>query len=348
VKKLLAPFSLFVVLALALSACGASVNSSAATVNGTGIPISQLTQALNDSTSSSLFSCLLSGQSGVKGAGVHGTYSARFTAEQLSLLIEQNEIQAEVAKFHLVPTALATSLAANQVSSGLSPPSGSSCTATGAQVIASLPNSYRNLLSNLQVDQDLLSAHLAGATLTNSGVQTFAAAHPNIADLACVSVILVAKRATATSIINKIASGSSFSALAKAQSIDSQSATNGGALGCVYPGQFSGTLAAAVSAAAVGKVSTPIAFGADYVVLEVTKRQSGTASGDALALVSSQTGAETALVNSLGRSDKVWVNSQYGSWSLSSGQFQVIPASGPPNADIVNPNAVTPLGDTYS
>lgn len=324
------------------------MSSSAASVNGNDISISELTQSLNDSSSSSLFSCLLSAQGGIKGSGIHGTYSARFTAEQLTLLIERNEIQAEVAKLHLVPTSLATSLATSQVSSGLTAPSGSSCTASGAQVLSSLPSSYQHLLSTLQTDQDLLSAHLAGTTLTNSGVESFAVAHPNIAMLACVSVILVAKRSTATNIINKIASGGSFSALAKAQSIDSQSATNGGALGCVYPGQFSGTLATAVAAATVGKVSAPIVFSSDYVVLEVTKRQAGTASGGALALVSSQTNAETALVNGLGRHGGIWVNSQYGSWSISSGQFQVVPSSGPRNADIVNPNAVTPLGDTYS
>lgn len=347
-KKLLASISLFAVLALALSACGVSVNSSAATVNGTGISISELTQTLNGATSSSLFNCLVSQQGGVKGAGIHATYSARFVAQQLSLLIDQYEVEAEVAKLHLVQTALATSLATNQLTAGLSAPSGSACTAPGAQVVASLPSSYRSLLLKLQVDEDLISAHLAGVSLTNTGVQAFAAAHPNISMLACVSVILVAKRATATSIINKIAAGGSFGALAKAQSIDTQSAANGGALGCVYPGQFSGLLATVVGSATVGKVSAPIAFGTNFVVLEVTKHQPGPTSGTALALVNSQTNAETSFVNSLSRRDSIWVNSQYGSWSNLSSHLQVVPASGPRNANIINPSAVTPLGDTYN
>jgi len=253
-----------------------------------------------------------------------------------------------VQRLHLATTALATQLSESQIASGLNGQAGGSCTATGAQVVASLSPSYRNLLTELQIDQNLLSAHLAGVALSDSGVVAYSRAHPEIAQLACVSAILVAKRSQAVTIAKKIRSGASFAALAKSDSIDTQTAANGGALGCVYPGEFASALAKVVGAIALNTPSAPVGFGSNFVVLEVTQRRSGTAAGAALALVSSQTAAETAFVNRLGARTHVWVNSQYGSWILGAGQFQIAAPSGPVNAQILNPFAVTPIGDTYN
>jgi len=348
VKKLLALFGPLVVLALALSGCGVSTSSSAASVNGSTIPISELNQTIKDASQSAPFRCLLSQQAGVQGAGVHATYSSHFVAQQLSLLVARTEINAEVHQLHLVTTALATQLSQSQITSGLNGQAGGSCTATGAQVFASLSSSYRSLLTVLQVDQNLLSAYLVGVPLTNAGVTAYSRAHPEIAQLACVSAILVAKRSQAVTVATKIKSGANFAALAKTVSIDTQSAASGGALGCVYPGEFASGLAKAVGSIALNTPSAPIAFGSNFVVLEVTQRQSGTAAGAALALVSSRTAAEAAFVNRLGAKIQVWVNSQYGRWILASGQYQIAPPSGPLNAQILNPLAVTPIGDTYN
>lgn len=347
-KKLLAIFGPLVALALALSGCGVSTSSSAASVNGSTISISELNRTINDASQSAPFRCLLSQQTGVQGAGVHATYSSRFVAQQLSLLVARTEINREIQRLHLVTTALATQLSESQISSGLNGQAGGACTATGAQVFASLSSSYRNLLTVLQVDQNLLSAYLAGAPLTNAGVTVYSRAHPEIAQLACVSAILVAKRSHAVTIAAKIKSGAIFAALAKTDSIDTQSAANGGALGCVYPGEFASGLGKVVGAIALNTPSAPIVFGTNFVVLEVTQRKSGTAAGAALALVSSKTSAEAAFVNRLGAKTHVWVNSQYGRWILATGQYQIAPPSGPVNAQILNPLAVTPIGDTYN
>ena len=347
-KKFLALFGPLVVLALALSGCGVSTSSNAASVNGSTISIGELNQTINDAAQSVPFRCLLAQQGGVQGAGVHATYSARFVAQQLSLLVARREIDAEIGRLHLVKSALATQLSVSQISSGLVGQAGSSCTATGAQVYASLSSSYRSLLTELQVDQNLLSAYLAGVPLTTTGVSAYSRAHPQIAQLACVSAILVAKRSLALSIAAKIKSGANFAALAKADSIDTQSSANGGALGCVYPGEFASGLANVVGTIGLNTPSAPVVFGSNYVVLEVTQRQPGTAAGAALALVSSKTAAEAAFVNRLGAKTQVWVNSQYGNWIRVSGQYQIVTPSGPANAQILNPLAVTPLGDTYS
>lgn len=347
-KNLLRTLIPLAALALVLTSCGVSVTPSAASVNGTTVSIGELHQALHDAASSTPFRCLLSQQAAVTGAGVHATYSSRFAAEQLSLLIERVELEAEVARLHLVKTSLAQSLATNQIELGLVGSSGSTCAASGAEVFASLPPAYQRLLTTLQVDQDLISAHLAGATLTNAGVQAYSAAHPEIAQLACVSVILVAKRTTAESLIKKINAGASFASVAKANSIDTQTAANGGSLGCVYPGQFAGSLGSIVGSIALNTPSQPIAFSSNYVILEVTQRQVGSPSGAALALVSSQTNAEATYVSKLGAHNSIWVNSAYGTWSVSSGQYQVVSSLGPTNANVLNPNAVTPIGDVYN
>jgi hypothetical protein len=347
VKRILAPLSLFVLLAVALSACGVSATSGAATVNGSQISIAQLNTTIHDATSSTPFNCLLTQASAVKGSGLHATYSSRFVAQQLSLLVENKVASEEVSKLHLASSSLATTLGEEQIESGLTGSAGSACTDTGAQVLASLASSYQNLLLKLQVDQDLIAAHLAGAPLTNAGVEAFTTAHPNIADEACVSVILVAKRATAESIITKLKSGSSFSALAKSDSTDSTTAANGGVVGCDFPGEFSGTLAQVVGSIAVNTPSAPISFQSSYVVLEVTSRKAGTPAGAALALVSAESNSEVALVNVVSKTDKVWVNSQYGTWGVTSGQKQIVAPTGPLNTDLPNANAVTPPGDTY-
>lgn len=347
-KKLLALFVPLLVLALALSGCGVSTSSTAATVNGATISIAELKQTINDASQSVPFRCLLSQQAGIQGAGLHATYSSRFVAQQLSLLIARGEISGEIARLHLVSTALATQLSVSQIASGLNGQTGGACTATGPQVLASLAPSYRSLLTVLQVDQNLLSAHLAGVPLTDAGVSAYARAHPEIAQLACVSAILVATRTKALSIVSKLRSGAAFAPLARSDSIDTQSAPNGGALGCVYPGEFASGLSAVVGTIALHTPSAPIAFGTNFVVLEVTQRHAGSAAGAALALVSSKTAAEAAFVNRLGAKAQVWVNSQFGRWVHGTGQYQVAPPSGPVNAQILNPTAVTPIGDTYS
>ena len=51
---------------------------------------------------------------------------------------------------------------------------------------------------------------------------------------ACVSRIVTDTEAEANSIVTQLHAGASFAELAKANSIDTQTAANGGALGCDY------------------------------------------------------------------------------------------------------------------
>lgn len=350
-KKSLAPFialALLIGLAIGLAVSGVSVTSDAAEVNGASITQSQLNSVLHESTSSALFNCLLTqGTTPTKGAGVTSTFSSGYAAQQLSLLINHSVIEGALTKLHLQPTSLARSIANQQLASGLTSQTGSSCTATGAQVVASLPVTYRNLLINIQLDQDLLDAHLAGATLTNAGIAAYSKIHPNVTELACVSAILVAKKSTAQTLDAQLRGGASFSALAKANSTDATSAAAGGALGCYYPGEFSGTLGNAVSSLALNQPSAPVLFSSNWVILEVTQRQPGTAAGAALALVSGESAAGSAYAATLNTKDRIWVNSQYGHWGHTKTQDQVVAPTGPKNADLVNSYNLTPLGAVY-
>ena len=346
-KRLLVPLVVFLVIAGALSAGAITWSSGAAQVNGTTISVKQLNATLSAADSSAAFRCLLAQQGAVTGTGQSSTYSSKFAASELSLLVQRAELASEVAKLHLHSTALADLIAKSQLTSGLTGPQGSACTASGSQVVSSLPVSYVQLLTELQRNQDLIAAHLAGASLTPAGVRAFAGAHPGVAKLACVSVILLASKSAATGVIGSLHKGASFSALAKTKSIDPQTASAGGAVGCVFPGQFNASLEKAVGSAQIGAPLGPIQFGSNYVVLEVTSRSAGSSSGEAFALVSSSLNAELALMKRVGASTHIWVNSAYGSWRYASGAYRVISPSGPPNAAILNPTAVTPVGDTY-
>ena len=347
-KKILLLSVVLVAGALVLGACDAPFASNAAQVDGASISRTELLNTLHDANSSVPFRCLLNEQTPTTGAGVSSTYNSIFAAQQLTLLVERQIVSSALARLHLQSTPLAVSLAKQEIYSGLTGSTGGSCTATGQQVYASLPASYAGLLLTLQTDQNTLSAYIAGATLTDAGLASFTRAHPNLTALNCVSAIVVATQAKATALRTAIESGSSFANVAKANSTDSSSAANGGALGCLYPGELTSPLNSAVEGLAIGTVSTPIGFSGSYVLLEVTSRKPGTATGAATALVSAESTAEAAYAASLSAKSNVVIDSQYGTWKKSSGSYAVVSTKGPLNAVLPNSNAVTPLGAVYS
>jgi hypothetical protein len=284
----------------------------------------------------------------VAGAGVSSTYNTIFAAQQLSLLVERQVITTEIDRLHLVTTPLAVSLAHQEIANGLGGSTGSSCVATGAQVFASLPAPYENLLLALQTDQNTLSAYLAGTTLTASGLSAFTRTHPGLTALNCVSAIVVATKAKALALRSTILAGSDFASIARANSTDSGSASAGGALGCLYPGELTSPLNTVVGNLRIGEISAPVSFSGSYVLLKITSRRPGTASGAATALVSAESSAESAFAARIDAAASVTVDSQYGTWARASSGYAVVSPKGPANKLLPNSLAVTPLGALYN
>ena len=235
VKRLSAALAGLVALAvstLGLSGCNVRFSPYAAVVNGSEVSQTQMQDALSAIAANAGYRCTIEagGTSPVFGAG-DGTYNAAFSAEVLSILIQDKVVGQDLVRLGLPEPASLQPVALAQVEAASTPATG--CSGTGASVIAAFPSSYRQQLIRFQVDEDVLAAHLAGTTLTAGGLAAYAASHRAATTLACVSVIVVETKATAAALRSRIVRGASFAALAKAHSIDTSTAPKGGALGCI-------------------------------------------------------------------------------------------------------------------
>ena len=254
----LASLAAICALAFGLSGCNVSLTPYAAIVNGSVISQTQLRSALSAIANNASYKCAIesNGTTHVAGAG-QGTYNSTFSAQVLSILVQDEAVRQYVASRALPEPSAVTPIALAQLEAATAPPS--TCPGSGQSVVAAFVPSYRSVLVKFQVDEDALSARLAGASLTD--LSSYVAAHRNVMSLACVSVIEVATEATAKSLRSRLLGGASFSSLAKADSTDSTTAADGGAIGCVPDSEFTAPLDVLIAGLKVGVVSSPISFG---------------------------------------------------------------------------------------
>ena len=148
-----------------------------------------------------------------------GTYNAAFSAQVLSILIQDKVVRQDVVRLRLPEPPSLSSIALAQLETALTPPP-SGCPGSAPRSSPPSPRPTAQLLVKFQVDEDALAAHLAGTSLTDRGLARYAPRHRTAMTLACVSVIEVATKATAVALRSRILRGASFAALAKANSID--------------------------------------------------------------------------------------------------------------------------------
>jgi hypothetical protein len=148
-----------------------------------------------------------------------------------------------------------------------------------------------------------------------------------------VSHILLQTKAKADATRALIVSGKeSFEKLAKAQSIDTQSGANGGALGCLSPSEFVAPFQDAAEAAQIGVVTQPVKtqFGYHLILVRPWDPQGDQQYAQEL------TQAAAAVLSARLKDLKVWVNPLYGSWG------QVTDSNGNPTLAVIPPTAPTP------
>ena len=324
------------VLALGLSACNVGFSPYAAVVNGAEISQPQLREALSAIVNNAGYKCIIesSGTTHLLGAG-NGTYSAAFSAEVLSILIQDRVMYQEFARLGLSEPSGLARVVLGQLQAATTPASG--CPGTGASILAAFPPTYRNLLLRFQADEDVLSAHLVGITLSPGPLDAYVARHKAVMELACVSVIETSSKATALSLRSQVLGGANFASLAKAHSVDSTTAPQGGAIGCIPDVEFTAPLNNVIAALTVGHVSSPVSFSSNWLLLLVTQRQSETYADVVSSLVALENSAVNTLLPRLIKSAKVQVDPQYGTWDTKVSPARVQANAGPP-ADIV-PNA---------
>jgi hypothetical protein len=251
----------FLILSIAVLACGSlatacDASPPAATVNGSTISTDTLYGQLQVYDQTVAGRCLLqledpNASPVLEGTGGPGTYDMAFTDSILD-----NEVGNQLAEQYatskgLVVTPAVQSAATSEFESTLSgeissqveqaAESGvvsycadSSGTAvTGPELINALPPAVRNSeLHNQAVDQVLLAD---GADLSNQAMSAYYAANQSQFELDCVSRIVTSTQADATQDVAQITGGASFAAVAKADSIDTETAPDGGSLGCSIP-----------------------------------------------------------------------------------------------------------------
>ena len=90
---------------------------------------------------------------------------------------------------------------------------------------------------------------------------------------ACTRHILIADKARVDAVRAKIVAGGDFAELAKRESTDTGSGSNGGDLGCGDPKQFVPEFAAAIGTLKIGELSKPVQTQFGYHLIEVKSRK---------------------------------------------------------------------------
>jgi parvulin-like peptidyl-prolyl isomerase len=336
------------------SAC--DVTPTAASANGSTISRATLNSQLRALETTGVGNCLMQLEDSAltpataQGAGGPGTYSMAFTSDVLDNQVGDLLAQEYAASKGITVSSsdLATAKSdleatldgeiSQQVQSAESEGVVSACMAasgadlTGAQVLSGLPSDVAAAqILNQAVDEKLLAR---GADLSPSAILTYYAANKPQFTVACVSVITTGTEASADQIVDQLNGGASFAAVAKASSLDAQTAADGGLLGCDYT-QAQVEQALQQQAVTVGQPIAPVQDPStgQWVIYEVTSQ-----SLEPLSAVTSVVRRELLQVTTnvdrvsreivaFGHRSEVSVDPQYGTWKA----LTVVPPPKPPS-----------------
>ncbi len=353
VKRLLT--SSIIVLAAGLLTTACNVTPPAATINGATISVSALNDQLRSFNSTQVGHCLLTAETGqttqfqTQGTGGPGTYDMAFTdsilensvgnelAFQLAASKGLNASASDLktAQQNFVATLNGEISAAAQQASQSG--TGSYCVAasgqplTGDQVMAALPATIRNaLIANNAVDEKLLADR---ADISDAAISSYYAANRGLFTADCVSWIVTDSQDHANQYAAQINAGTSFSDVAKAHSLDTQTASSGGTLGCSFT-QSQVEQALQVQSAPVGSPIGPIqdTRSGAWEIYEITSQRVASLSdvrSDVIQqlLQTATNGNRIAKeIQTYARHSNVSIDPQYGTWK---GQGVVAPVAPP-------------------
>ncbi len=253
--KLSALAAAAVVAAAGVMASGCDATPTAASANGQSIDVSALNTQLQALQQTPAGTCLLqiesaSGAVPAQGTGGDGTYPVGYAKavldNQLGILLAGQF----ASSLGLGVTASELSAARSELASSLSGEinqlvqqagsqgtasycqSSNGSTLTGDELLSALPASVRDQeIRNEAVNQQLLAR---GADISDSAAAAYYAANQPQFTTVCVSVIVTDTQDKANQLAAQIAGGTPFASVAKASSIDAQTAANGGSVGCNF------------------------------------------------------------------------------------------------------------------
>ena len=345
-----------VVIVAGVAATGCNVAPRAASVNGSTISIGSLNSQLSALDTTQAGQCLLEAQTGqtiqTTGTGGTGTYDMGFADAILQNQVS-NTLAAQLASskgLTITTAGLATAqtdfeaLLGGEISQAAQLASQSQtasyCVSSAGQaltasaVLGAIPPALRQqYIRNNAVDQLLLAD---GAGITPAQILAFYKANQSLYTTACVSVIVTDTVAHANQYLAQINGGAPFASVAKASSLDTQSAPSGGSLGCAFTvASIERALSiTSIPAGIIGPIQDP-STGA-YELYQVTN-QTVVPLTQAVGDITQRLQQSTANGNrvskeilAFARRSDVYVNPQYGTWKL-----HLIVAPKPPAPDLL-------------
>jgi hypothetical protein len=360
VKRLIV---LLIVMAGGLAAAAFVVPTNAASVNGVSIGQQQVDSDLNAIAGSAHYQCFLNAEQAVATdgesslsvsgtvpigeAGSHPTVTAAFAANYVNTAIAHQVVFSLAEARHLSVTTGALVAARQELISQtngiLSEVTGSkfACTSgsgalTAKEVLASMPSSFVDANVRFDATVNVLEDDLAGVGSTEADFQRYYANHAADFDKACFTVGAYSSESEAEAAVAQVTSGTPFSTVVA-------SASGGQSSGKCY---ILSAVAASLPAGSnletlpLDTVSSPIADGSSYILVEITARTptSYAAARSAVENAVQDAGATKAstTIEAAEKNADITVDSRYGRWSATSAE--VLPPSSPAKVDVLNPS----------
>ena len=365
------------------SAC--NVVPTAASANGATISASTLNSQLHTLVSTTAGACLLQLETGSgtpassTGAGGNGTYAMGFAVAVLN-----NQVGVLLAKQYAAsrgitvsPSELVTarsdfeSTLDGEISAAVNQSTqqgtNSYCqlagggNISGKDLLAGLPADLRaSQVLNQAIDEKLLAA---GADLSDGAVAAYYAANLPLFTTDCVSRIVTANQSQANLVVAQLKTGTPFADVARARSIDTQTAANGGSLGCnITQSQVKRALQLQTVTAGTPIGPTQDSSSGEWFVYQVISETvhplAAVTSVVRQELLQSTTNVDRVSkeIVRFARTANVYVNPQYGSWKSLTIVAPVAPpveyllasVSGLPNPPTGAPLNLNQLGQSSS
>jgi hypothetical protein len=353
--------AILIVVGVVVVAGAFSVPATAVTVDGVSITRATLDQDLATIKQNPAFGCYLdasvavrsedgTGLASIDGSGASGTYSTAFVDFWLSELVNNLLIQDLASRQHLPldATALAdgradfiSSITSTLEEAAEATSQSAVCAASGQALVATLPAGFVDDLARSQAAGDVVLAHAAGYGLATAQLNRYFDGHQSQFKTICLSAIQTATEATATTVRAAIEAGQSFAAAAIADSTDTATGPEGGALGCFSANEGAyATVETDVNGLAVDAISQPVSNNGSYLLLEVTSTQPPVFDAVVPAVRASVLGAGAERASTelaaLTKSARVDLDPRYGWWSGAAG-VGIEPPSSPTSANLLSP-----------
>ncbi|CAG4924270.1 MULTISPECIES: peptidylprolyl isomerase [Acidithrix] len=316
--------------ALAITASACNVTPYAASVGSSYISVSSLNSELASLAANKTFVSKLTAQEPVFASNSAGSkvFSTKFVDQVLNRRISVDLISQAVAKLglHISPSEMTVAKATAVGSYG------------GTAIFDQFPKSYQAILTSDTADITVLEAYITKANISIPALRSYYQANPTQFDQICAAHILVPTLAKAQSLLSQLRAGASFVTLARSNSTDTNTAPNGGYIGCGldanFASAFGSAFASEVATGVPNQALTPVALGSSYSIPMVVSRTQISFTNSIANIVSDKFGANgsaslNAFIAGEAKGANVNVNPAYGTFSINTSNSAVNPPALP-------------------